>query len=165
MDGWSGGGSGLSHWDLTTSDGKDNGTTAFTEDNVKVGSDDTFINTIGDLNSDQFGAPTASYGIRWNKKQDAPPQTFVLVSDRAPIWGSFSAKSGGGTEVGAYSVGWGIWSAYLADDDITNFVFDKTEWIPVPDSISNVVPEPSSFVLAGLGLVTVVGVMRRRKAK
>jgi hypothetical protein len=157
LDGWSGPANGLSHTDFAVSDGRPD-TVLFTEANVYPGSDP--ILGPEELNSGTHGAPSDMYGIRFDFGGDDPPVTYTLVTDRAPIWGSFAAKAG--ADSGAYNVGWGIWGDYLADTSIPAFVFDELEWIPVPDSQGRVVPEPSTIALAGLGILGLgLGALRK----
>jgi hypothetical protein len=148
----------ISHLSVAASDGRPS-TVIFTEDNVKPGSDPV---TVGDLNDGMFGAPSDLYGIKFDFG-DGPPQSYTLVTDRAPIYGSFFAKAG--ADSGAYNFGWDFWGDFLADTSIPGFIFDKNEWVAVPDTRAQVIPEPSSIVLLGLGGLGLLGFARARRPK
>jgi len=159
---------GLSHFVITTSDGL-NHTTAFTLANVLPGTTGFGTNDleVGLLNAEQgFGAPTEPYGIKFDLGDEPGelgfPPTYVLVTDRAPIWGSFFAKGGGLDGNWAFNTGWSDTGYYLALEGAN---FNANHWIPVPDSITTgVIPEPTSLaIFAGLALGT-TGMRRRKRA-
>jgi hypothetical protein len=157
---------GISHFSISASDGR-NGSDDFEEENVVFSSsgDDK---EVGMLNEGKFGAPSDLYGIKFDdggSNEGEAPTTYTLITDRAPVWGSFFAKAG--SEAAAFNSGWQIWGDYLADTSIQNFVFNSNEWIAVPDSLTTIttaVPEPTSMAVGGLVMIgAAVSARRRRK--
>lgn len=145
---------GLSHFSIATSDGE-NDTIIFTEDNVLPGSDGDI--EVGNLNEGGFGAPSDFYGLKFDFGDD-DTTTYTLVTDRAPIWGSFFAK--GGSASGAYNVG-------FQPNQPLAFAgpnFDAIDFIPVPDSVG-VIPEPASMAMVGIAALAGLGLAMKRRSK
>lgn len=160
LDGYAG--PDISHLAIAASDGRP-GTIAFTEESVLGVSG--YPIEVGNLYEKKLGAPGDLYGLKFDFGDEAP-FTYTLMTDRAPIWGSFFAKAGKNS--GAYNIGWSTWGDYLADTSIQGFVFDASQWIAVPDSRMrphSVVPEPTSLVSLGLGLASIglIAVRARRR--
>jgi len=148
------------------------GDNAFTEDNIISG-------TTGGYSLDNFGAaqgnsnpgiPDDMCGLKWD--MDSLGQELVIISDRAPHWGDFYAKSGrhDGHFVYAYNSGF-----FDIDSDpqidfaqirMGNLVFDH---ILLPGTVTGIppsafVPVPAAIWLFGSGLSGFVGMARWKKA-
>ena len=102
------------------------------------------------------GIPGDIYGIKTNTGTSDTFNVYTFLSPRAPMWGDFYAKDGGGTgedSVHVYNVGFGT--------DPTSSTTDFTNWIRVPDTVNGQAPEPGMLLLIGAGLVAL---SRRRRA-
>ena len=115
------------------------------------------------------GMPTATYGLKFKPTSKTPSLTVTLVSDRAPEWGDFYAKSGGGQmpdAIIAYNAGFGESHAI----DLANFTkgcdggaaSGCSNMILRPDTVSNVVPIPAAAWLVGSALVGLAGLSRKK---
>ena len=105
-----------------------------------------------------FFPPGASnfYGIKFNNASSSSPFIWEFDSSRAPVWGSFFAKSGGGTLVGAWNLG-------LTNPDSLN----ELDWIARPNGNGGpgpVIPEPSTMALLGMGGGALLLAKRLRKS-
>lgn len=144
----------LSHWLLQVSE-------SFTSDNLIAASGDTGVDPSGNPTTfdasgpgnSNPGLPTNLFGYKWDETTGTGYLDFQLVTDRAPMWGSFYAKDGnsggpgGGTAVYAYNTG-------------LNPQLDSQAYLLVPDTENSVVPEPASAALLLVGLVA-AGIKRR----
>jgi len=141
----------ISHFSLAASDG-------FNETNVFGGT------TLGDM---EFGVvdtpnpanpiPTDLSGFKFDFGGESTfSKTYILVTDKNPVWGSFYAKVATG---GVFNSGWTTTNGPL---DIDPVGFDKSKWIPVPDTLT-VIPEPSSIVLVSMGGLGAIGLWARRR--
>ena len=108
------------------------------------------------------------YGIKWDAPDIAnyDPLVFsiIILTDREPMWGDFYAKDGqdGATKVYAYNSGFGQdTTAPVADGNARTI--DGLAWVLVPDT-EVTVPEPTTLLLLGLGLIILGGCVRRRKS-
>jgi hypothetical protein len=115
------------------------------------------------------GIPDPLYGIKWETNPATTMFHFNLETPRAPVWGDFYAKDGGGTGPGAviaYNTGF---TASDTDPDPTLFPASEGSvgnHILVPDTTTTVIPEPRSIVaIAAIGLLSLAGFIRRRKMR
>lgn len=106
--------------------------------------------------------PSSIYGIKFDSTTSTV-QTFYFDSFRTPVWGDFYAKDGvaGGTINTAWNAGFDSAPPTITpDQDLYNtkiLVPDTEPSVPNP-----AVPEASSFVLASMGLLPVLGLKLRR---
>lgn len=134
----------------------------FSSSNVKAGTTSGYdLDTFGTQGNSNPGIPSNLYGLKFPGFD--VDDTFVIVSDRAPMWGSFYAKDGvsAGIDVYAYNASFGQTSnADIFGTAPFGFILvpDTVTVVPVPDEVS----EPSTFLLLGAGLVG-LGSMRRKK--
>lgn len=150
----------------------------FTAENIKAGTTangqlDTYNN--GDPGKSNPGIPGDLFGIKWDTSSASPLlYSWVIVSDREPMWGDFYSKDGktGGNDVYAFNTGFGNEASALIGDGNAFEVTSGRAWALVPDTDGggggggggNVVPEPGTFILLGAGLLG-FGLYGRRKAK
>ncbi len=90
----------------------------------------------GDDGNSNPGIPENIYGLKF--PADGLFDAVLLVSDRAPMWGSFYAKDGtdGGDDVFAFNTSFGLRS------DLSAFGSAPAGFLLVPDTVS-VIPGPS----------------------
>lgn len=114
------------------------------------------LGTWGNQGNSNPGIPSDLFGLKFPGGDLL--NGFFLVTDRAPMWGSFYAKDGvdGGNDVFAYNASFGMHS----DASISGPA--PYGLILVPDTKSGNVPEPGSLALIGIGFLAVAGMRKRR---
>ena len=107
------------------------------------------------------GMPDDLFGIKWDTSGDPLIYSFYIVTDRAPMWGDFYAKNGvhQGSDVYAYNSQFGINTTALIDNG------NAGGWVLVPDTGTGIIPEPSTFLLLGTGLLGIAAIRYRRSKK
>jgi len=138
----------------------------FTSSNVKAGTTTGFeLGTFGNQGNSNPGIPANLYGLKFPGFD--VDDTFTIVSDRAPMWGSFYAKDGrsggpgGGVDVYAYNSMFGSSSsADIFGIAPTGFILvpDTVTVIPVPDEVF----EPGTISILGAGLLGLTFVRRKK---
>jgi len=177
----------LSHFIIETSHVDYYGTATFTNDNVKDGTTypgpDAGLGIYTEGNGN-WGLPSTFYGFKWDttpEDQDPPSgfdtfdytYEYILVSDRAPMWGNLYLKDGkdGGIDTYAYNLGWGtardgIYASFDPDNPPAS-TLEGFDFALVPDSETtppnNPVPEPGTFILLGAGLIGILTLRRKIK--
>lgn len=98
-----------------------------------------------------FPSSQSIVGIKFNVTGDGKSGTILQFNSlRAPMWGNIYLK--GGKDSFVYNLG-------LANPGSNN----TSDFIPVPDTTSAVIPEPSSVLLLGTALGWSALVIRQRK--
>jgi hypothetical protein len=157
----------ISHFILEVTSGDE----AFGEENIFDGTTgsyslDTFGSKQGNSNP---GIPEDMYGLKWD--MGSLYLDLVIISDRAPEWGDFYAKSGkhDGHFVYAYNTG------FISPDNDPQIDYAQvrmgnliSDHILVPDSYigippAAIVPVPAAVWLFGSGLLGLVSVARRKR--
>jgi hypothetical protein len=167
---------GLSHWILQVSDviPGDGDLDDFIYDlNTSIDDPDTYSAT-SDGNSNP-NMPGEIYGLKFDGGGLGGPLTFTFSSTQMPVWGDFYAKDGTDKPTGpdgndfridvtAWNTGLDPANGFTLDDTTTNF----TPWIPTPDTDilppDEIIPEPMTMSLLGLGLLGLIAKRKRRKA-
>ena len=139
----------------------------FTSSNIKAGTTTGFeLGTFGNQGNSNPGIPTNLYGLKFPGFD--VDDTFVIISDRGPMWGSFYAKdgrSGGqdGIDVYAFNSAFNLSSsADIFGTAPYGFILvpDTVTVIPVPDEVE--VFEPGTISVLGAGLFALAFVRRKK---
>jgi PEP-CTERM motif len=125
-----------------------------TEDNFKLLEGDStkfFGPEVYTEQSGNPGMPGNINGIKFDFGGD--PATYHFFSTQAPVWGDFYSKDG------AFGT---AWNTGFGNDPVEGSSF--TNWIATPDTYGAPVPEPSTLLLLGAGLLG-LGAYGRRKMR
>lgn len=122
----------------------------FTKSNILAGTTSGWeLGWFGNEGNSNPGIPESLYGMKFGGNDTE--EYYQIVTDRAPMWSDFYAKSGrdGNQWVYAYNASFG------SDPIAYSKGTDPYGYILVPDTVSSV-PEPSTFALFGLGLTSLL---------
>ena len=110
--------------------------------------------------------PNPFYGIKFDFGTDEDNNKFsvdyTLITDRSPVWGVFYSKDGNAND--PLPTAWS--NALNFSDYKTNATLTTKDFIVRPDGAGSMpVPEPSTFILVGIGLLGLGFYGRRRMKK
>ena len=105
--------------------------------------------------------PNPIYGVKFDYG-DSTNVTYTMVTDRAPVWGVFYTKDGVNDDTKIDVVAWS--TALNSSDYRTNESLTTTDFIVRPDG-GVPIPEPSTILLVGTGLLGLIGFKRKRLNK
>ena len=133
----------------------------FTEENLFAGTTDyDELGLIGAQGNSNPNIPESVYGIKFEPEHKTTTYYFSIVTDRAPVWGDFYAKSGRkarGKWNTVYNAGF-----TSPDSDPDSFFYPPSNGsvgghVLVPDTLAFIpddgptnIPEPLSLILLGL---------------
>ncbi len=111
------------------------------------------------------GMPSIIHGIKFDSTNGTNIR-ITFDSDRTPVWGDFYSKDGVDKGTNEWNAVWnaGFTGATPHIDPIapiTNGSFDNH--VLVPDTTTNMTPEPTSFVALAAGCMGLLGLTRRRR--
>lgn len=110
------------------------------------------------------GMPSAIHGIKFDNTNGTTVH-ITFDSDRAPIWGDVYAKDGVDKTTGEFNALWNAgFTAGLDVDPIAPITSGSYQnHVLVPDTVSNVTPEPASFVALAAGFMGLLGLRSRKR--
>ena len=138
----------------------------FTADNILAGTTEGYQLGMYDSSNGNPGIPGSVQGLKWDLSGDPLSQSITIVTDRAPMWGDFYAK-GGSEKIDGVKTRLFAYNTQFGSDTFAS-VGDGNAggWALVPNTHTGApVPEPSTMLLFGFGIIGLAGVGGKRLRK
>ncbi len=127
------------------------------------------INTYSGSDPSNPGMPGSLYGVKINSSGDSDIQTYSFCSTKAPTWGNFYSKDGKYNQEPVYAYNTDYLDPNPTAPAQNGLLMDATgapiNKILRPDTRSDIVPEPTSMLLFGCGMLGLGLIRRRRKSE
>lgn len=112
------------------------------------------------------GIPGSIFGLKWDLDGETTAASVTIVTDRQPMWGDFYAKGGTERIDGARTRLFAYNTQFGSDTFASIGDGNAGGWALVPDTVSGPpVPEVSTMLLFGFGLIGLAGVSGKRLRK